>query len=194
MTTASISSLAASWSKRMDRLRAWPTAAIGKYCWWHETQSCLLTCLRNASRELAAVVCNAANAFSAAAITVESSSSSGSERCGVTTFSGRGGSLAPAAASASTIAERPRLSAINRGVCGTISNASTGSPPAAFGSAPLARSSLTRSGRSVSLPAAQCKGVKSANASRASTFAPRSIRILAASTPSFQHACDNGLP
>ena len=64
----------------------------------------------------------------------------------------------------------------------------------ALGSAPLARSSLTRSGRSVSLPAAQCNGVKSANASRASTFAPRPIRILAASTPSLQHACDNGLP
>ena len=90
MTTKSICSLAASRSKRMDRFRAWPTAAIGKYCWWHETQSCLLTCRRNASRDLAAVVCNAANAFSAEAINVESSSFSGSVRCGVAIFSGRG--------------------------------------------------------------------------------------------------------
>src|SRR5262245_52664660 len=102
--------------------------------------------------------------------------------------------LAPAATRASTIAVWPRFSAISSGVCGTSPNAPTGSPPVAFGSAPLASSNLTKLGRGDSLPAAQCRGVKFASASLALTFAPRAISNSAASKLSLQQACDNGLP
>src|SRR5262245_65618368 len=98
----------------MDRLRALPTAAIGKYCWWHDAQSCLLTCRRNDSRDRAALVCSAANGFSALAITLALSKSSGRARCGVAIFSASGGTLAPAATRASTIAVWPRFSEIGR--------------------------------------------------------------------------------
>src|SRR5258708_2903266 len=119
----------------MDRLRAWPTAAIGKYCWWHETQSCLLTCRRNASRELAEVTCKAANAFSAAEITVESSSLAGRVGGGGVICGGGGSPWARAPGGASTPAAGPLFPAPARGVGGPGRNAPPGPPPAAFGSA-----------------------------------------------------------
>src|SRR5262245_2196734 len=73
-----------------------------------------------------AVVCSAANAFSVDAITVALSSTSGRVRRSVAIVSARGGSLAPAATRASTIAVPPRFSAISRAVCGTSPNAPTG--------------------------------------------------------------------